>query len=244
MIEKNGIQTSYSKSLNTREFHLFNGLNIYLIELPEVWDDLQISDAVNDYVVTKDRDYVFYQRRINTFFVRFKNLGGEFSLCGSGLLALASYLFSEKNFDEDYILFRTGLDRFIKAKLTNGIASLELKKSPVTLIDHNTWQSSSGVFIQKLTKPELSSLSLEQVKSLSKINKWQDSIGGYCGFCIENEKEIHLRYFSPWHGRNEDFATLSIFEHLSNLLGLGAYTVCQNRHKFNCTVSLESISLN
>ena len=67
MTKKDGTQTYYSKSLNTKEIKLFNNLDLYLIELPEIWDEIQISEAIDEYTVPKDRDYVFYQQRINTF---------------------------------------------------------------------------------------------------------------------------------------------------------------------------------
>ena len=244
MIKSDGTQTSYLKSLKTREFKLFNELNIYLTELPDFWDDDQFSDVIDNYIITKDRDYVFYQRRENTFFVRFKNFGGEFSLCGSGLLALAKQLFGRDKFNTDPIVFRTNKDRFIKAKIKDDIVSLELVKTPVIKINKNTWRSTSAVYLQNIAKKKLLSLTLEQVKNFPGINRWEDSIGGYCAFFIEADKKmIHLRYFSPWHGRDEDFATLSIFEHLSDLLGHGKYTVYQNQHKFTCYVDKDSLSI-
>ena len=235
MTKSDGTPTYYSKSLNTKEFKLFNNLTIYLIELPEIWDDIQISEAIDEYVVSKDRDYIFYQQRINTFFVRFKNLGGEFSLCGSGLLALAQHLFCTKKLDEKNISFRTILDRFFKANLVDNIVSLELIKSPLTKINQNTWRSTSGVYIQELSKLELERLTLEYAKSFPKTNNLNHLIGGYCGFTKSNQT-LHIRYFSPWHGRDEDYATLSIFEHLGDLLEPGKYTVYQNVHQFSCSV--------
>jgi hypothetical protein len=185
--------------------------------------------------VSKDRDYVFYQQRVNTFYARFKNLGGEFNLCGSGLLALAKHLFNTQQFDDTYITFRITLNRFIKAKLVDNIVSLELIKTPVTKINQNTWPSNSGVYIQELSKPELKKLTIEDAKRFPKINNLNHLIGGYCAFSRNNDI-LHLRYFTPWHGRNEDYATLSILEHLSYLLEPGKYTVHQHEHQFKCIV--------
>ena len=235
MTKSDGTPTCYLKSLNTKEFKLFNNLDLYLIELPEIWDDIQISEAIDAYVVLKDRDHVFYQRRINTFYTRFKNLGGEFSFCGSGLLALAKHLFSTKKLDEENISFRTILDRFFKASIVNDVVSLELVKTPVTKINQNTWLSNTGVYIQELSKTELDKLTLEYVKDFPKINNFDHLIGGYCAFSKSNEI-LKLRYFSPWHGRDEDFATLSIFEHLGDLIAPGKYAVHQNEHQFNCFI--------
>ena len=207
MTKSDGTQTYYSMSLNTKEFKLFNDLTINLIELPEIWDDDQISEAIENYVVPEDRDYIFYQQRINTFFVRFKNLGGEFSLCGSGLLALAHHLFRNKKLEEKHISFRTILNRFFKASIVNNIVSLEMVKTPVIKLNQNTWHSTSGVYIQKLSKGELDKLTIEYAKSFPEINDLQHLIDGYCAFA-KSEKTLHLRYFSPWHGRNEDYATL------------------------------------
>jgi predicted PhzF superfamily epimerase YddE/YHI9 len=242
MTKSGGTQTYYSKSLSTKEFKLFNSLDLYLIELPEIWDEIQISNTVDAYDVSKDRDYVFYQQRINTFFVRFKNLGGEFSLCGSGILALAKHLFSTKKLDGKYISFRTISDRFLKAKLVDEIVSLEIVKTPMTQINQNTWLSNSGVYIQELSKPELKKLTIEDAKRFPKINNLNHLIGGYCAFSRNNDI-LHLRYFTPWHGRNEDYATLSIFEHLSDLLEPGKYTIYQNEHQFSCIVGESSISI-
>ena len=235
MTKSDGTQTYYSKSLNTKEFKLFNNLPIYLTELPEIWDDIQISEAIDEYAISKDRDYVFYQQRINTFHVRFKNLGGEFSLCGSGLLALAKYLFSHKKFDDNHIIFRTVLDRFIKAKIVDEVVSLELVKTPLTKINQNTWLTNSGVYIQELPNDELGLLTIEKVKSFPKDKNLNHLIGGYCAFSIDRDN-LHLRYFTPWHGRDEDFATLSVFEHLGDILSMGKYTVYQNGHQFTCLV--------
>ena len=58
----------------------------------------------------------FINVKKNTFFVEFKNLGGEFNLCGSGLLALAKHLFRQEKLNKDRITFRTRADRLIKAK--------------------------------------------------------------------------------------------------------------------------------
>tara|TARA_B100000925_G_scaffold57475_2_gene38094 strand:- start:4617 stop:5348 length:732 start_codon:yes stop_codon:yes gene_type:complete len=242
MTKSDGTQTYYSKSLNTKEIKLFNNLDLYLIELPEIWDEIQISEAIDEYTVPKDRDYVFYQQRINTFFVRFKNLEGEFSLCGSGLLALARHLFSTKKFDENYISFRTNLDRFFKANLIDNIVSLELVKTPTTKINQNTWLTNSGVYIQELLKSELEKLTLNDAKNFPKINNLNHLIGGYCAFSRDNDI-LHIRYFSPWHGRDEDFATLSIFEHLSDLLEIGKYTIYQNEHQYSCVVGEKSVSI-
>ena len=170
MTKKGGTQTYYSKSLNTKMFTLFKNLYLYLSEFPEVWDEIQISNEVDAYVVSKDRDYVFYQQRVNTFYARFKNLGGEFNLCGSGLLALAKHLFNTQQFDDTYITFRITLNRFIKAKLVDNIVSLELIKTPVTKINQNTWSSNSGVYIQYFTKTELEKLTIDDAKSFPKIH--------------------------------------------------------------------------
>ena len=112
MTKKNGIQTFSSKSLSTEKIILFDGLDIYITRLPEIWDDNQINEYLEDYQVTLDRDFIFYQRRLNTYYIRFKNLAGEFSFCGSATLALAQKIFEEKLITEKIIHFRTKNNKF------------------------------------------------------------------------------------------------------------------------------------
>ena len=242
MIENNGIQTYYSKSPSIEKVKLFEKLELFLIEMPEIWDEIQIDSFINSFDISIDRDHVFFQRRINTYFTRFKNIGGEFDLCGSGLYSLAVKLFSEEVLDETHIIFRTKKDQFINAKIARGKIVIEFKKTAVSKICTDSWISSTGVYIKQLDEGHLNALTLEDIINLQYPEEANHRPGGFCGFRKEDDT-IHLRYFSPWHGRNEDFATLSIFKYLGHLLKNGDYKINQNGHHFSCTILDNSVLL-
>ena len=59
-----------------------------------------------------------------------------------------------KKLEEKHIPFKTILNRFFKASIVDNIVSLEMVKTPVIKLNQNTWHSTSGVYIQKLSKKE------------------------------------------------------------------------------------------
>ena len=215
MTQKNGTQTFSLKSLSTEKVILFKGLDIYLIELPEVWDEEEISNYIREYQVTRDRDFIFYQRQINTYYVRFKNLAGEFNFCGSATLALAKMIFKEKLISEKIIHFRTKSKKCINSRLVDGRVSLELPLSKNKALGNKYFLSQTNVLIQQLTSCALNSIQLSEIKE--KAEALISSPGAYCAFYLDRQT-VHLRYFSPWYGRDEDFVTLSVLEHLGEFL--------------------------
>ncbi len=234
MTQKNGTQTFSSKSLSTEKVILFQGLDIYLTELPVIWDEEEINKYLNNYAVTIDRDFIFYQRQINTYYIRFKNLAGEFNFCGSATLALAKMIFEKKLIAEEIIHFRTKSEKYINSRLVNGRVSLELPLSKNKALGNEYFLSQTNVLIQQLTIKALNSIQLSEIKE--KAEALISNPGAYCAFYLDN-KTIHLRYFSPWYGRDEDFATISVFEHLGEFLQEGInYQVIQNdQYRFFAT---------
>lgn len=229
MTKKNGTQTFSSRSLSTKKIILFQGLDIYLTELPEIWDEEEINKYLNNYAVTIDRDFIFYQRRINTYYIRFKNLAGEFNFCGSATLALAKKIFEEEIITEEVIHFRTKSNKLINSKLINGRVSIELPVSKNKALGNGYFFSSTNVLIHKLPNNSLNLIKLSKIKE--KTEAMVSSPGAYCAFYLDGET-IHLRYFSPWYGRDEDFATISVFEHLGEYLNENSIYLVNQGERF------------
>jgi len=191
---------------------------------------LSISFILENYQIMIDRDFVFYQEQKNKLYKTwFKNQKGVFLFCGSALLALSQVVLAQSGDEE--VKFITESNKTITAKIEPNTGkpqiSIELNDSYMKL-DHLSWLTQSNVLInKKLSLEELKRIELKDVLEIPNKLPMQ-SLGAYC--CFHQEEEVvHLRYFSPWHGRDEDFATLSIFEYLPLLLKKKKqYIVIQN----------------
>jgi predicted PhzF superfamily epimerase YddE/YHI9 len=217
MIKRNGTQTFFLKSLNTEKVFLFGTLDVYLIEIPQCFEDSYIEDFIGSYKVLIDRDFIFYQQENDIFHVRFKNLNGEFNLCGSGLLALATKLLNKNSFKNKTLTFKNKKNKIIRAKMIHQKPHIIMSVNKNYKKDSHQYLTSSNVLIQEMKRNELEMIKANNVENTT--YRVSSPIGAYCGFSIE-KNNLYLRYFTPWHGRNEDFATLSIFEYLAPIIGI------------------------
>ncbi|MEM7645675.1 MAG: hypothetical protein AAF203_02085 [Pseudomonadota bacterium] len=156
----------------------------------------------------------FYQDSSNSVRVRWKNRAGEIQLCGSGAFALNCYLQSKiKNqcwwMSNDFFK--------IKGDWQSGKATISLPSSAPSTVKPDLWyHHQTGIYFQKVSN--LESLKSHLIlKDFLKQNHQQPH--GYCAFYWNSEKKRGtLRYFCPWHGRNEDSVTGSIQRHLNPLI--------------------------
>jgi predicted PhzF superfamily epimerase YddE/YHI9 len=173
-----------------------------------------ISNQVKD---EYDHSFIYYGD--DHILVRWKNKAGEIHLCGSAAYAIAWYYLTNSN--EKNILIRTK-NLKLHAKTVDDKVILEVPiKVPSLSLEHANYSvfcdHDSGIYFVQLRY--LQELKDVNFKHLCTLTKSSGEIHGLCAFFWNNTTdEGHLRYFTPWHGRAEDYVTGSIHQYLSPLV--------------------------
>ena len=189
--------------------HLYNAKAAALIaaERSEVMDDF---------------DHAFvYLNASNRAWVKWRNKAGEIQLCGSGAYALAWMMLKDKQ----------GFQVEINSDNHTLVATSEQNKLCLTLPNIHPVEiyflddermfvdKMSGIYLLELT----SSNKLEDTQwlnSMMNMNRLSElGIHGFCAFHWDKKTNTGmLRYFVPWHGRDEDYVTGSIHQYLTPLI--------------------------
>lgn len=182
-------------------------------------DDL--NQDFNNYKIQDefDHSFIYYDSNSKSLKAYWKNKSGPIQFCGSAAFALCWLLNFSKiqkininsKFIESYFL-KEETDFYLKFLAKEIIF---LKESSLGKLYVN---KDSGIFFlegqEKMLKKPWSFFN-DFIKQEKLIN-----IHGFCVFCFNRDKELgKLRYFVPWHGRDEDSVTGSIHQYLTNFIG-------------------------
>lgn len=178
-------------------------------------------------------------------YVRWRNIAGEIQFCGSGAYALAWHmlkaetvtqvslhtihrtLIADSSGDSAAISTNPSIKGLNTASCYLSIPSFHPVEvthfSTKTIIDgleeagHLYVDCTSGIYLLQLNDSETLTdttwlgSKIEQLSSLD--------IHGFCAFNWDSETSSgKLRYFVPWHGRDEDYVTGSIQQYLTSLV--------------------------
>lgn len=184
-------------------------------------DESHLHTEFPRYLVNDEYDHSFVCYEKSGFAqVLWKNKAGQIQFCGSGAYALACVIGQVCQLD----LFKIHSE-FIKlnARYCNKGTFLEfsakMPDSKVQVMDRIIYfNSDSGLFFLCLNN-------LDDIKDDVLLNSYQlylterysDHIHGFCAFYWDGVLG-HLRYFTPWHGRDEDYVTGSVHQNLTPLV--------------------------
>ena len=170
--------------------------------------------------ITDDIDHSFVYFEKDCAYVRWKNKSGEIQVCGSGAYAVARlFLTNTKNTQVSLVSKYIELAAY---KQKNNRVSLSLPIRIAVPCDpignHLAFiHSETSIFFVRLeSENDLSHFDFHAFeKSLDHL----ESIHGLCMF-FWNKVEAcgSVRYFCPWHGRDEDSVTGSIHMYLTPLI--------------------------
>ena len=176
--------------------------------------------SFNDYLVENefDHSFIFVDKSHETH-ILWKNKDGPIQFCGSGAFAASAFLM--KKYDLNQLKLTTP-NLELKSYIENGKCRLEMPAKSCSMIKKmNTGDlyvnKETGIFLLLLKEKSLLTNNdwISQLKQ--ELNK--ENIHGLCLFYWnENEDSGYLRYFVPWHGRDEDYVTGSIHQYLTSLI--------------------------
>jgi predicted PhzF superfamily epimerase YddE/YHI9 len=166
--------------------------------------------------VLDDLDYSFAVLDEGCVDVRWKNKAGEIQFCGSGAYALACFVFKDSEVESLDIK-----NNFIelKANKIEGQIVLSFPEAEVNFIENSVYKNLvNGVYFEEAESfKDLKEFSGESKDVQRKV--FLSNPQGYCLFFWDKEKQKGcLRYFCPWHGRDEDSVTGSIQASLTPLV--------------------------
>lgn len=160
-----------------------------------------------------DHSYFYYDAKTFSAKVRWFNKNGEIQLCGSGAYAVAKYLLQKFSANKVHLITcQNNLSAYSKNSLTHLV---------LPLIVYDKVEKVFGASVYSYEERGLYFFHLKEKDLLVNVN-WQDyyeklgsphNIHGIGFFCLEKDKGW-VRYFVPWHGREEDYVTGSIHQYL------------------------------
>lgn len=185
--------------------------NVYLFKTKKE-RDLKFDEKI----ITDNFDYSFAVVDEGSVDVRWKNKAGEIQFCGSGAYALSCLVFEAVDFKSFKIK-----NKFVelKAKKIKNQVVLSFPKAEVKTIKSSVYKNLvNGVYFEEVE-------SFEELKGFSGDHKhikqivFLENPHGYCLFFWDKKNQKgFLRYFCPWHGRDEDSVTGSIQASLTPLV--------------------------
>ena len=175
-----------------------------------------------NFVVDDEFDHSFvYLESASTVKVQWKNRAGTVQFCGSGAYALAWALFQE--YQVPTFLIDPLTHSMLEAQKKSDGIFLKLAAQSVKMLERGKEGSiycheGSGIFIVQLNDVNLlkDDKTIEQYQATFE-ERFLGSIHGLCAF-VWGPSGGQLRYFTPWHGRPEDYVTGSIHQYLSPLV--------------------------
>ncbi len=204
------VYTFYTESLtgSPQHLHFFNDQD----QMKSVFHKFQVSDE-------RDHSFISFEnkKRAN---VLWKNKAGPIQFCGSGAYAL-SWISSEL-YQKNELEIVSGTSTYYSYH-ANNLTFLDFSSTlPMQINDLDLNKlylaGDSGVFLLQLSDIEQLKND-ELVKSYLKLleQEYSDNIHGLCVF-VWKQSAGYLRYFTPWHGRDEDYVTGSIHQYLTPLV--------------------------
>lgn len=212
------IQSALDVLVNTFCFDSHLGSKQYLHFFK---DKSQLQSEFSRYSVNDEYDHSFiYIENSGLAQVLWKNKAGQIQFCGSGAYALA-WIMGEVC---QLSLFQIHSD-FMKLNgrhcPENTLLEFEAKipDSSVQFMSRKIYfNMNSGLFFLSLNSPdEIQDDELLRNYQLYITERFAKNVHGFCAFYWSGE-EGQLRYFTPWHGRDEDYVTGSIHQNLTPLV--------------------------
>jgi predicted PhzF superfamily epimerase YddE/YHI9 len=180
----------------------------------------EMNKAAESIVITDNFDHSFvYLDSKDKVIVTWKNKAGTIQCCGSAAYSLAWLLIKTGNTNK---LSINSKHYELSAYLDKEGPILELPKRLPINIKKTT---DNCLYVDKPTGIYLLEINeAVQLKNDSWVKDYLEKeqledIHGFCIFYWNKEKRKgKLRYFTPWHGRDEDYVTGSIHQYLSPLI--------------------------
>jgi hypothetical protein len=203
-------------------------INVFKVDLllgsPQIMhfyeSEIELQTNFDKYQVENEIDHSFiYFNSPTSAIVKWKNKAGNIQFCGSaayGISWIASQFFGAKEFklySEKNKLLSSTKDGAVYLEIPSILpkALKEGERGNLFL------DSESGIYLFKALEESL----LLDDQWIQNFLKGDQLLGvhGFCLFFWDTKKNTgKLRYFTPWHGRDEDYVTGSIHQYLTPLV--------------------------
>jgi len=181
----------------------------------------ELSEYFNNFIVQDEFDHTFFTTESSRLIIKSKNKAGQIQFCGSGVYATLYYLKNIKELNlRDLTLpskhFAIGnvnnnIDLLISAK---EVKSVDLKL-PVHKIK-SFYSPKNGIYL--FCVDDIFHLIDDDFDKIISFLSKNYTPHGAAFFQMNHNAQGYLRYFVPWHGRNEDYVTGSIHQYLTPLV--------------------------
>lgn len=205
------IDTFHSENLtgSPQQLHFFK--NKYSMETS--FRESKIKDE-------RDHSFIYYNKDV--LHVLWKNKAGAIQFCGSAAYALAWVTSHHLKVPKIQIhSSHIQLFSLYKSKQTYLEFSTVMPERAKDFYNYKLYiDKSSGIFLLKFnSQKEIRNDQLIQRYLQLLEQDFHQEIHGLCVFFWDQKNlEGKLRYFTPWHGRDEDYVTGSIHRYLSPLI--------------------------
>jgi len=167
-----------------------------------------------------DHSFIYLDHSMQTH-ILWKNKAGPIQFCGSGAYAAAWFLMNKYNL-QNLKLNSQNLE--LKSYIENNKCYLEMPSRKCSALKKTKegdlyFNEDASIFLFHIKNKKLLNKNdwIERLKLELEENEKQ--IHGLCLFYWNKDKERgSLRYFVPWHGRDEDYVTGSIHQYLTPLI--------------------------
>lgn len=208
------IKYNDNKKIHVRIF--FDKKNRGSTQILKIFNSISHRDfAFNKDKIILDLDCGYAVVKNNGINVRWKNRKNEIRFCGAGAFALANYLRKTRNITKTKIY-----NKYISidAQTKNNKSSISFKGGKIIKITGNLFiGKKDGIYFKRVHSIKELSSGKKILKEFSSNKKYNPH--GLCVFYFDTRNALgYLRYFCPWHGRNEDSVTISIHKYLTPLL--------------------------
>lgn len=182
--------------------------------------ELMESDA-QSFVVEDAYDHSFVYKESDRAYVSWKNKAGMIQLCGAASYTLAFEILTQQGEGASLQIISPFCS--LRAFYNSGKVFLELPvRKPLFLCSQHFGEvfcfSETGVFLVQLKDREALAKDSFLESCLDFLSEeFKGLIHGLCFFHFHS-KVGALRYFTPWHGRKEDYVTGSMHSYLAPLI--------------------------
>ncbi len=207
MLKRVNVFKNNSKPGICQYLHIFDDKESLLSE----FEKSRVKDEFDHSYICRDSD--------ESIFILWKNKAGEIQLCGSGAFASSWYYLKNNDISK------------LKINCKNiQLTAIEQYNQTCLLMPSLISRFCKNTFFGSLFVNEASGIYLMDLKDKDTLNRddWVEyicnedkpvNIHGFCVFSWEPKSNLGtLRYFTPWHGRNEDYVTGSIHQYLNPLI--------------------------
>ena len=181
-------------------------------------DEETRRNEFSKFKVLDDFDHSFVTISKNYLRVSWKNKAGAIQFCGSGAYGV-SWLLLKKLKHEKTLIESENI--CLEAKVFKNKLVLDIPARLPQLVkrseDHNIFcDITSGVYFIQLK--DLGVLERAEWRELIYLVEDKDIHGLCLFFWCDKTSKGYLRYFTPWHGRDEDYVTGSVHQYLTPLI--------------------------